>query len=331
MTDEKTYSQMRKEFQETYYKKLSPYLKNRDDERIKKKKLVTTLKICLLSAIILFFILTRCLDITMIIFLLGVSYIIAHILKKQFEREIKQEIMPYICKCIGNLSWTAGEYAGDKNIFTKSNLISRYNSSIFDDIFKGHFKDTNLEIIEAKFYISENNSSTIHQNNRHNRHNELYRQGNFSIRKNNKNTTFSGVIVKLTMNKNFQGNTVIKPDSIGHKSPSSKLKHTTLEDVQFEKKFDVFTDDEVEARYLITPSFMERLKNMQVAFKADKVSCAFYDKYLLVGLDTKEDLFSIGDLNQPLNDDKQFFMMFEEILSIIKLIDHFKLDQKIGM
>ena len=49
MTDEKTYSQMRKEFQETYYKKLSPYLKNRDDERIKKKKLVTSLKICLLS------------------------------------------------------------------------------------------------------------------------------------------------------------------------------------------------------------------------------------------------------------------------------------------
>ena len=331
MTDEKTYSQMRKEFQETYYKKLSPYLKHRDDERIKTKKLVTTLNICLLSAIILFFIHTRFLNITMIIFLLGISYIIAYILKKQFEREIKQEIMPYICKCIGNLSWTAGEYAGDKNIFTKSNLISRYNSSIFDDIFKGHFKDTNLEIIEAKFYISENNSSTIHQNNKHNRHNELYRQGNFSIRKNNKNTTFSGVIVKLTMNKNFQGNTVIKQDSIGHKSPSSKLKHTTLEDVQFEKKFDVFTDDEVEARYLITPSFMERLKNMQVAFKADKVSCAFYDKYLLVGLDTKEDLFSIGDLNQPLNDDKQFFMMFEEILSIIKLIDHFKLDQKIGV
>ena len=143
MTDEKTYSQMRKEFQETYYKKLSPYLKNRDDERIKKKKLVTTLKICLLSAIILFFILTRCIDITMIIFLLGISYIIAHILKKQFEREIKQEIMPYICKCIGNLSWTAGEYAGDKNIFTKSNLISRYNSAIFDDIFNRLFKTTN--------------------------------------------------------------------------------------------------------------------------------------------------------------------------------------------
>ena len=99
----------------------------------------------------------------------------------------------------------------------------------------------------------------------------------------------------------------------------------------FKKKFDVFTDDEVEARYLITPSFMERLNNMKTAFSADRVSCAFYDKYLLVGLHTSKDLFSIGSLKEPVNDGKQFFTMFEEILSIIKLIDHFKLNQKIGL
>ena len=116
-----------------------------------------------------------------------------------------------------------------------------------------------------------------------------------------------------------------------HASPAANLKHTTLEDVVFEKKFDVFTDDEVEARYLITPSFMERLNNMKTAFSADRVSCAFYDKYLLVGLHTSKDLFSICSLKEPVNDGKQFFTMFEEILSIIKLIDHFKLNQKNGL
>ena len=58
---------------------------------------------------------------------------------------------------------------------------------------------------------------------------------------------------------------------------------------------------------------------------------AFYDKYLLVGLHTSKDLFSICSLKEPVNDGKQFFTMFEEILSIIKLIDHFKLNQKIGL
>ena len=70
---------------------------------------------------------------------------------------------------------------------------------------------------------------------------------------------------------------------------------------------------------------------MKTAFNASSMSCAFYDKYLLIGLSTQEDLFSIGDLKKPVNDEKQFFTMFEEVLSIIKLIDHFKLDQKIGM
>ena len=110
-----------------------------------------------------------------------------------------------------------------------------------------------------------------------------------------------------------------------------KLKRTKLEDVEFEKRFNVFTDDEVEARYLITPSFMERLNEMKVAFKANTVSCAFYEKSLLIALSTGKDLFSIGSLFKRIDDPKQFFTMFEEILSIIKLIDHFKLNQKIGL
>ena len=133
------------------------------------------------------------------------------------------------------------------------------------------------------------------------------------------------------MNKNFTGHTVIKPNSLMHITPSKALRHTELEDIQFEKKFDVFTVDEVEARYLITPSFMERLNEMKVAFTTDKVSCAFYEKYLFVALSTSKDLFSICSLFKKIDDPKQFFTMFEEILSIIKLIDHFKLNQKIGL
>ena len=141
---------------------------------------------------------------------------------------------------------------------------------------------------------------------------------------------FSGVIIKLDINKQFSGNTVIRPNSIGHFSPSPHLRHTILEDLNFEKKFDVYTNDEVEARYLITPSFMERLNNMKTVFEACSVSCAFYENYLLIGLNTC-DLFSIGNLNVPLDDANQYFKMYDEILSIMKLIDHFKLDQKTGL
>ena len=70
---------------------------------------------------------------------------------------------------------------------------------------------------------------------------------------------------------------------------------------------------------------------MKVAFRADKIKCSFYKDYLLIGLFTKKDLFSICSLFKRIDEPKQFFTMYEEIVSIIKLIDHFKLDQKIGM
>ena len=116
-----------------------------------------------------------------------------------------------------------------------------------------------------------------------------------------------------------------------HTPPSYKLKYTELEDPEFNKIFDVYTNDEITARYLITPSFMQRLKNMEVAFKADNTSCAFYENYLIIALSTKKDLFSLCSLIKPLKETQQYFQMYEEIVSILKLIDHFKLDQKIGL
>ena len=133
------------------------------------------------------------------------------------------------------------------------------------------------------------------------------------------------------MNKKFSGHTVIKPNSLIHSSPSSKLHFTELEDSEFNKKFDVYTNDEVDARYLITPAFLERLKRMKTAFNASRVSCAFYEDYLIIALSTLKDIFSICSLIKPIDDRKQYIQMYDEIISIIKLIDHFKLNQKTGL
>lgn len=307
MTEEKTYSQMRKKFQEVFFKKISPGLSGYEAERLRQVGYTRAVKIAALIIILVLVFLTKQIDIGLILFICCVAGAACFGLKKKFENEIKQKIMPYVCKCLGNLSWKSAQCSFEQ-LLCKSGIIDRYNRVSYDDSFTGNYKDINYEICEASFYHETGTGK------------------NRSTR-----TVFKGVMIKLDMNKNFTGNTVIRPDTSLHRSPSQNLKHTTLEDVVFEKKFDVFTDDEVEARYLITPSFMERLNNMKTAFEAYAISCAFYDKYLLVGLSTRKDLFSIGDLNKPLNDDKQFFTMFEEILSIIKLIDHFKLNQKIGL
>ncbi len=309
MTQDKSYSQMRKEFQEVFYKELFPFLAKYEGER-KFKLLLASLSFLLLFAISLFlFYVGISSDSRKVFFKFALLMFVLALsswcfIKKRFESKIKKEIMFKVCKCFGDLSWNVSDKFRNNSLITDSDIIPSFTSSRYDDCFVGKYEDVGYDIMESSFATGSGK---------------------------NRRTVFCGVIIKLDMNKNFKGKTVIRPDSVFHTTPSAALRHTTLEDVVFEKKFDVYTDDEVEARYLITPSFMERLNNMKVAFDADKVSCAFYEQYLFVALHTSKDLFSLCSLIKPVNDGKQFFQMFEEILSIIKLIDHFKLDQKIGM
>ncbi len=313
---EKSYSEMRREFYEKYQKNIVPAVKRFEKER--KTRLIIAI-ICssilsILGAIcfLLSFFIVHCdgdtregalkLSAMFIFSVYGIWYWI----KKSFERKIKAQIMPIVCSCFDNLKWensknSTYQYA---NVFEESGVVPFFTGESYDDIFYGKHKDVNIEIVESKFDVSSGKS---------------------------RRTVFKGVVIKLDMNKSFDSHTVITPDKLLHNSPLPDLKHTTLEDVEFEKKFDVFTNDEVDARYLITPSFMQRLKAMKTAFKADKVQCAFYGELLLIALSTKKDLFSVCSLVKPIDDATQYFRMYEEIVSIIKLIDHFKLNQKIGL
>lgn len=308
---EKSYSEIRKEFYEKYQKTIVPAVKKFDKER--KTKLIMAI-ICssILSIIGALYFLSPFLTANshsqknaskVCAIFIGLGYGVWHWIKKSFEGKIKEQIMPIVCSCFNNLKWE-NDFFGDGYLFKTSEVVSNFTEASYDDIFYGSHNDVNIEIVESKFKVD--------------------------CGKDNR-TVFKGVVIKLDMNKKFGSHTVITPNKLLHNPPLPNLRHTTLEDVEFEKKFDVFTNDEVDARYLITPSFMQRLKAMKTAFQADSVQCAFYNKSLLVALSTDKDLFSICSLVKPIDDAKQYFQMYEEIISIIKLIDHFKLEQKIGL
>lgn len=311
MPQEKTYSQIRNDFSKKFYSYIVPRIRQYEDERV--FRLLASLIISIISLAWVGWIyyagFTHISEFSdnkagLVVILLFCAFGNFWINKKSFEKKIKTDtIMPLVCKCFENLSWGSA-YTSTGFIIKPSRIIQDYDSYSCDDVFEGQHHNVNFKIIEISCTKSSGKNS---------------------------HTVFKGVVVKLDMNKNFTGHTLIRPASLVHLNIPRKLKRTKLEDVEFEKRFNVFTDDEVEARYLITPSFMERLNEMKVAFKANSVSCAFYEKSLLIALSTGKDLFSIGSLFKRIDDPKQFFTMFEEILSIIKLIDYFKLNQKIGL
>ena len=291
-------------FYNTYHSFLLPKISS--FESIRKHKLIKALVISgiLIVVGIIFGIMVILADddkdIRLPIFLIGAGLVTYSTIKKNFENSIKDKIMSTVVKCFGNDMRWCQIYTEDR-LFEEAGAIPCYERVEFDDVFQGLYKGVNIDIVESE-----------------------YEKGHGKGRR----TTFDGVVIKLDMNKSFNSHTIVCSDHLFHNSPLNSLKRTELEDVEFEKKYDVFTNDPVEARYLLSPAFMEKLKKVSIAFHCTNINCAFYKNNLIIALSTSADLFSIGSLVKPVADPKQFEELLNQFVSILALIDILELDKK---
>lgn len=111
----------------------------------------------------------------------------------------------------------------------------------------------------------------------------------------------------------------------------SEYKKIALEDLKFDKRFNVISKDQIEARYLVTTAFMDRLHNFRTAFGTKNIKCSFFNDKIMFAISTNKDIFEIGNLFIPLTDKKQVENFYNEISSVYNMIDYFKLAQKTGL
>lgn len=113
-------------------------------------------------------------------------------------------------------------------------------------------------------------------------------------------TIFKGLFVVADCNKNFAGRTMVLPDTLQgllggfgqtlQSLATSRGELIKLEDPDFEKAFVVYGTDQVEARYLLSPSLMRRI----LAFRAKaggKLHVAFADANVFLAIASSEDRF----------------------------------------
>lgn len=112
-----------------------------------------------------------------------------------------------------------------------------------------------------------------------------------------------------------------------HKRRKQQGSEIKLEDVDFEKRFEVTSGDEIESRYLVTPAFMERFLSLTTAFGTKNAKCAFFKNQVMFAISTKKNLFEISSVFKPLtpNSPDNFY---KELTSILQMIDYFKLDEQ---
>lgn len=102
-----------------------------------------------------------------------------------------------------------------------------------------------------------------------------------------------------------------------------------LEDPEFMQMFNVYAVDQIEARYLLTPSLMERIKELAKRTKGD-YHITFYENKITVANNSGKNNFEIKENKSIVKDDyKVLTDFYSEMCDQFALIDDLKLNVKI--
>ncbi len=228
----------------------------------------------------------------------------------EYKDSIKTKIFPNILNFLGKFTYTVNpknKYVGQYDFM---GFFPIYDKSINEDNIRGEYKSVNIDLFE-----------TVLERARKSKNGGTYYD-----------KVFRGIIIDLTFNKALKGTTIIRKDSgiIGNlfHEKLSNLKDIKLEDPKFNKIFQVYSDDEVEARYVLSVSFMERLKELSEAFGSKVVQCCFYQEKVVFVVPIKKNMFEPGSIyaNENFIDDAK--SLLEEMALICKIIDILRLNIK---
>ena len=198
-----------------------------------------------------------------------------------------------------------------------SNSISSYNG---EDLVYGSYKGIPIRFSELKVQEAHHNGKTTTY--------ETFFQGVFMIADFNKDFKYSHWVLPDIAEAAFGqvfGNFMqkLKLPGRGHM--------TRMEDPVFEKKFVVYTEDDIEARYILTPKLMHTMVSLTERFRkgASRIAFAFMDSnvYVAIPISGSRDLFEMpsqGDLGEAAARKTQ-----EELREILSVFDVMELDLRL--
>lgn len=313
LKEEKEYSinQFRLDYNNLLKTKVMPIVSSYESERKKRltMALIADILIGLCAAYILFFVDGRGAGNLFWALIAAIIAVWAYI-KKTFEKKIKKLVMPTLMQAIPGFYWQEASAVSsfeldNSMIFPSKN---KYADKKFDDCFVGEYRNVPVAVSEYRYVTGSGK---------------------------NKQIIFQGAVIKIKMNKNFEGTTIIRPRRAPNGNFSdlkkSKLEEVKLEDPVFCKEYVVYANDQIESRYLITTGFLERFTQIKMAFKSKFSYCVFYKDSVYIAPYSGCDLFNLCSLIKPMTDRKQFDALFDQFVSVLELVDYFKLDRRLGL
>lgn len=233
-----------------------------------------------------------------------VAWFVAYQPLANLGKKLKQEYCQSIAEAMGANYSMAGFDPPAFERLRELNLVPSFSRSKFEDLFHGDHKGASFDLYEA----------------------HLEQRSTDSKGRTRYTTVFRGQLIRMHFPREFLGVTIVRRDAGvfnvfgGGKSNGQKLERVRLVSTEFEKAFEVWGTDQVEARYLLHPVMMERLIDMERGLKGKRIRCAFEKGDLLVAVEGGN-LFEPGDLFKPLVDPTRARRILDEIAGVVKVMD----------
>jgi hypothetical protein len=158
-------------------------------------------------------------------------------------------------------------------------------------------------------------------------------------------TIFRGLFISADFHKHFHGVTLVLPDteqswlggfgqwlqSISAKLGNQPGELVKMEDPEFERLFKVFSTDQVEARYILTPNLIRRIVEFRKKTNSP-IRLSFIASRVFVAIPTYHNYFEPPSLFAPadkLLDPATLAEYFEELKFVLAVVDELNLNTRI--
>lgn len=207
-------------------------------------------------------------------------------LSQQFKRvHIKEMIEKEIVQCFYD-----PDKGFEKDVVYSSKILKKEDRYYSEDYLSGIIKGKKFESADVKLQ---------------------------DVRSNGKSTTvvtvFQGRFFIIDFDKKFENDVYILPNRSFGFNWFTNMVRVDIESILFNQTFDVFTESQHSAFYLLKPAFVEKL--IEFSNVARRVMFGFKDQKVFIALDTRIDTFDLKFFKEI---DQTFF---DEVKKEIKLIE----------
>jgi len=254
--------------------------------------------------------------------LIFIGYVVGlGVLKGRYVRDFKGRVMPKIVAFIDEgLTYSGSQRVGESDFNRSRMFLKNPDRFTGEDYVSGVIGKTRIEFSEIHA-----EDKTEHRDSKGRRHTSY-------------STIFKGVFFIADFNKNFKGITLVLPDTaqkmlggvLGSMLQSKNIMRpplVKLEDPEFEKLFVVYGDDQVEARYILSTSLMQRITEFR-GKTGREIYLSFVDNKVMVAVPSGRDMFE-PRLFRSIVDYKQVEEYYNDLQLVTGIVEDLNLNTRI--